>query len=389
MEDSFYFGLLRVSVAQILKGCGFDKCLPSVVNTLTALYIQYHQLVIQNVVTNHELKQASEYSIDDITRSLLDTGLIKYDFGESILAKRSPVNIGDNNKYVTKSVEAFRQWLDYSDTFEVSKRLTLVPDEMLRNLTDKRRIDGDDGDEKRRKKRRERQATGSFALFRQGENGGDDGEGEGDEELELEPEDRMPWLNYMMEKDIKLGQDYKYIDTVLFPQFEKYLSNPKFHPLTARNLDKYYAHVKKINEDDYIAADIEDEEDENTVATSTTAPGAVSGAASSALVSAAGVSAANANPVKVGAATASGSRVELSEELIRNLPYNIRYSKILVDDDLLKYVAKLETQPDEADAKDHSDAEEPYEDNVVVMDQVDVTHLNDEGIGGDNNLLFM
>lgn len=377
MEDSFYFGLLRVSVVQLLKGCGFDKCLPSVVNTLTSLYIHYHLLIIQNVITNRELKQTSEYSIDDVTRALLDAGLIKYDFGESILSKRPLLNIGDSNKYVTKSVDAFRQWLDYSDTFEVSKRLTLIPDEMLKNLMDKRRIDGDDGDEKRRKKRKERQAAGSFVLFKQGESGVGDGDVDGDDELELEPEDQMPWLNYMMEKDIKLGQDYKYIDTVLFPQFEQYLSNSKYHPLTARNLDKYYAHVNKINEDDYIAADIEDEDDEN-----------VQPAANTPAATAATTSGGPIIPTKVGAATASGGRIELSEELIKNLPYNIRYNKILADDDIHKYLSDKGKAPEESE---EGFDEEHYEEdnNVMVLDQVDVTQLNDEGIGGDNNLLFM
>ena len=48
MDESFYFALLRISIAQILKANGFDKCKPSTLNVMTDLYLQTFQMPLGN-----------------------------------------------------------------------------------------------------------------------------------------------------------------------------------------------------------------------------------------------------------------------------------------------------------------------------------------------------
>ncbi|CCF56476.1 hypothetical protein KAFR_0B01770 [Kazachstania africana CBS 2517] len=79
-NNDFYFGLLRISMLQLLKSQGFDKSKPTTVDTVTDLYIKFLNLLISEI---QKLARArcdlddSIIAIQDISQSFVNLGLIR------------------------------------------------------------------------------------------------------------------------------------------------------------------------------------------------------------------------------------------------------------------------------------------------------------------------
>ena len=78
MDESFYFALLRISIAQILKANGFDKCKPSTLNVMTDLYLQTFQNAIRESLKCSNMRTNSNSpELQDITQALINISILK------------------------------------------------------------------------------------------------------------------------------------------------------------------------------------------------------------------------------------------------------------------------------------------------------------------------
>ncbi|CAN3504139.1 hypothetical protein DICA1_F18228 [Diutina catenulata] len=253
MEESFHLGLLRVSIAQILKSCGFDKCKPSTLQVVTDLYVQYFTLLAREAVKCAQLRlRSNSVELPDVTQSLILAGAIK---GSSILGADPVPQTRDNYGYNTKSLSSFVDWVKYSEGFRVSRALNEVPLPLLTNLIEKRKLDLDDietDSERKKRKYQERQEFyNSLKLT-----GADDGLE--DDDLITE-KDRLPWVNYLIEKDLRLGHDLKFVHTPLSCEYTRFQNHPKYHP-SARQQTQLHQVVTGSDKSDHIVANIDGED---------------------------------------------------------------------------------------------------------------------------------
>lgn len=77
--SDFYFGLLRVSMIQLLKSHGFERAKPTTVDVLTDLYIRYFALLTAEIVRSAQAREDCDdtVALQDITLALQNLGVIK------------------------------------------------------------------------------------------------------------------------------------------------------------------------------------------------------------------------------------------------------------------------------------------------------------------------
>lgn len=75
----FHFGLLRVSIIQLLKSHGFDRAKPSSVDTLTDLYTRYLGLLTVEIIklAQSRMDLDDTIALQDITTAFQNLGIIK------------------------------------------------------------------------------------------------------------------------------------------------------------------------------------------------------------------------------------------------------------------------------------------------------------------------
>lgn len=345
MEESLYFCLLRISVAQIIKAAGFDKCKPSTLNTLTDIYIQYLKLILKECLKFSDNRiNSNQIEVQDVLQGLLSVGFIKpFSFESYTSFNDVPkyANLKDKNSnllknYNTKSIESFIEWLKYSDAFRVSKGLSEVAPDLIKSLIEKRKIDTDDTNEAEKRKRKYKEKQDYYNHFKLNDNGDSDGELDDNANEILQKAGQFGWLNYLIEKDLKLGHDFTFANSTLFKEFMKFQSNSDFHPNSGSNLqvEDFKEHLLNINKNDHTVLNIDEEEEEESIHPST--------------------------------------------ELMQLLPYNLKYDRCFLEDDLEEYIkykkSKEDLQPDKLVGEEFND------ENIII---------DDEGIGGDNNLMFL
>ena len=310
MEDEFFFSLLRISVAQILKALGFDKCKPSVLNIVTDLYIQYLRLLVQKAQKFATVRTSCPHAVDvpDVFQAFLATGTMRpLRFGST---DRKPC-LDDTN---TRSGEAFLLWLRYSDQYAVSRRLSEVPPSLIHNLMEKRREDTSSETDQERKKRRIKERQDFYNQLKQGEDATAEAMGGYVDDLdddEISAGDRLSWLTYLAQKDLKLGHNLKFVNSCLQDSLMDVQNNPRFHP--KRNdadnaLLSFQAHILNNTRSDYYVLQVHDADDQD----------------------------------------ASVFPSLLLKEL---LPYNVKYDLVLCDDRLELYIAYATAHRDEIQSR--------------------------------------
>lgn len=316
MEDEFFFSLLRISVAQILKALGFDKCKPSVLNIVTDLYIKHLQLVLGKAQKFALARTNCSNTIDvpDVLQAFLAAGTVKpLRFG-SIHSKDE---IDDSN---TRSGEAFYKWLKYSDQYTVSKKLSEVPSSLIHNLMEKRRIDTSAETDQERKKRRLKERQDFYNQLKQGEDVNQiEAMGRYVDELdedEISADDRLSWLTYLAEKDLKLGHNLKFVNSCIQDSLISIHNNPKFHPTSKdgeQALSLFHNHIVNNTKNDHIILQIHDVDTPQDEEIQTTlAP---------------------------------------SQQLKEYLPYNVKYNLVLCDDSLDQYITYASAHAEEIEER--------------------------------------
>lgn len=314
MEESFFFALLRISVAQILKASGFDKCKPLVLNAVTDLYIKHLQLVLSSAKKFSQARTncTNKMGAEDLVQALLDVQLIKPLSFESVLDPHDSAK-PPQLEYNTKSLESFVKWLKYSDSYRLSKRLSEVPTPLIRNLIEKRKIDTSTETDQDRKKRRLKERQEYYNQLKQGEESTQRMDGfnavEDFEEDEITSNDKLTWLSYLAEKDLKLGHNLKFLNTCIQDSLMDIQKNSKYHPTSKDSEGGYQSfqdHVHNLNKNDHILIHIQEAEE-----------------------------------LEEGMTT-----IIPSAQLKSALPYNIRYNDALVSDDLDQYLDYAEKHGD-------------------------------------------
>lgn len=313
MEESFYFALLRISMTQILKASGFDKCKPLVLNTVTELYIKYLELVLASAkkFSLSRAKCTNEMLPQDLVQALLDVQLIKPLSFESVLDPRDSTE-EPTPEYSTKSLESFMRWLKYSDSFRLSKQLCEVPTALIHNLVEKRKIDISAETDQERKRRRLRERQEYYNQFKHGEEHAQEDRTVDDlDDDEITTNDRLSWLAYLSEKDLKLGHNLKFANTCILDTVLSVYKNKKFHPPSKNGEDSFeflQNHILNYNRNDYVVLHIQEAEDDE-----------------------------------------AGTSVQPSNQLKETLPYNVKYSDALLNDNIEQYFKYAEEHPEEVE----------------------------------------
>ncbi|KAK6204942.1 uncharacterized protein RJT21DRAFT_117418 [Scheffersomyces amazonensis] len=372
MDESFHFALLRISITQILKANGFDKCKPSTLNVVTDIYIQYLKKLINQVkectTTKENIEVIDVFQALSLIESVKPSNFIKLPpkYNQNDLESSSILTDIDTQQKVsnTKSIESFKNWIEYSDPFRLSYRLNQLPSTLIKNLIEKRKLSVNDGEtdqERRKRKRKERQEYyNQLNLMDQNQSQAGIQDDDDDEDI-LTSKDRLLWINYLIEKDLKLGHDLKFINSSLETEFLKFQSNQKFHP------DQQNIQLHNLNKHDYIIINIDqnDKQDDDT------------------------------EQQQQNITTEQNiEAIRPSEKLTQLLPYNIKYDKTLLEDDLEKLINNNKNNnnnnkiSDNADDQIESGADHDISRDIIEQDDEDIL-IREEGIGGDNSLMFL
>ncbi|KAL6016298.1 hypothetical protein ACI3LY_005214 [Candidozyma auris] len=339
MEEAFFYALLRISIAQILKASGFDKCKPSTLNAVTDIYIKHFELVLNSAKKYGQARTRCTNVLEapDLVQALLDVQLIKPSTGDSILDPRDAAQ-DPQTEYNVKSLESFVRWLQFSDSFSLAKRLSEVPSSQLRNLMEKRKIDTSSETDQEKKKRRLRERQEYYNQLKSGEdpaNAQYGGMPEDLEEAEVTENDKLSWLEYLAEKDVKLGHNLQYMNTVLHDTVLPIHKNSKFHPSKDGEdaYKKFISHAQNSTRNDHVVVGIHDADNDN--------------------------------------GTDGAAVIQPSEKLKESLPYNIKYQDSLLNDDLQQYIDYAEkygfpATPVSANSPSSMDVDQSEEKNGVT-----------------------
>ncbi|SCU78670.1 LADA_0A06810g1_1 [Lachancea dasiensis] len=78
-NKEFHFGLLRISMIQLLKSQGFDKASVVILDAYTDLYVRFLQLLTLEVMrlSRSRMDEYEDVALQDISQALLNVGLLK------------------------------------------------------------------------------------------------------------------------------------------------------------------------------------------------------------------------------------------------------------------------------------------------------------------------
>lgn len=297
--EEFHFSILRISVCQLLKASGFDKCKPLVVNAVTDLYIQYLGLMLARC-QKFALARTNlgEVASEDVLQAMMELQLIKPSSFETVLdtqdqhPKLQASRRVQQNNYNTKSMELFVQWLQFSDQFSLAQKLSQVPKNFLLTLIEKRALSESNETDQDRKRRKLKEKQDFYNQFKVG---GTDNKDDDEEEEELRREDQLLWLLYLAEKDLKLGNSIKYLGTALEDDLVNLQSNKKYHPVEKDNENRFFVHLEALDKQNHLVLGVDEQ------------------------------------------AAEADERIEVPEKLASVLPYNVKYPDTLTNDDLSQY----------------------------------------------------
>lgn len=185
MEDSFQFSLLRISIIQLLKAQGFDKCKPSTLNVITDLYIRMLTALVQKCQNFSNLRNDRMQSMD-VLQGMVEMGLIKID---------------KDDTYNTKSVESLKNWLN-SLTFKTVQEINQVPSNLKQTIVENRKFKNDINEQNDKQNDKQKRKQDFYNNFGQGEINQDDEDQDQDLDIQIN------WLNYLMEKDSRFSNKH-------------------------------------------------------------------------------------------------------------------------------------------------------------------------------------
>ena len=227
MKEQFFYALVRVSVAQILKAAGFERCKPLVLNQLVEVYLLFFLLLVSRVQQFKEQRIVgpSEIHVLDLTQAFLDVGLLK----PSGFDGSSDRNDGSfrGHRYNTCTVDAFKEWVLYSLIFRTSKQLARVPPEYIASLLDKRSGELSNETDQDRKKRRLRQRQEYYNRFMSAL----PPDAPTQEQIPDDPaaEVSLSWLDYLVEKDWSWRNEPALASSVFLEQMQRLYQIPALH----------------------------------------------------------------------------------------------------------------------------------------------------------------
>ncbi|CDK25642.1 unnamed protein product [Kuraishia capsulata CBS 1993] len=102
-NEEFYFALLRISIAQLLRSHGFDKCSNKSLDILTDTYIRFMQLIVKNMA---KLSETRGQGIDDVTIQDLAEALVEV----KLIRPSSKLDPYDLSPFNATGVENFEKW---------------------------------------------------------------------------------------------------------------------------------------------------------------------------------------------------------------------------------------------------------------------------------------
>jgi transcription initiation factor TFIID subunit 3 len=76
MSSDFFFSLVRISCAQILRSAGIDRCSPSILNAVADILLRHLDLLSQTASRNARLSGRNEVVIQDVALAMEQVGLI-------------------------------------------------------------------------------------------------------------------------------------------------------------------------------------------------------------------------------------------------------------------------------------------------------------------------
>lgn len=227
MKEQFFYALMRVSIAQILKAAGFERCKPLVINQLVEVYLLFFLLLVLRTQQFREQRIGgpSEIHVLDLTQAFLDVGLLK----PSGFDGSSDRNDGSfrGHRYNTRTVDSFKEWVLYSLIFRTSKRLARVPPEYIASLLDKRSGELSNETDQDRKKRRLRQRQEYYNRFMSAL----PSDAPPQEQLPDDPaaEVSLSWLEYLVEKDWSWRNEPALASSVFLEQLQQLYQFPALH----------------------------------------------------------------------------------------------------------------------------------------------------------------
>ncbi|KAI5967674.1 hypothetical protein CANMA_002854 [Candida margitis] len=218
MEDSFYFSLLRISIAQILKTQGFDKCKPSTLDTLTSLYINYlTKLTSESINLSVTRTRTNSPEIQDVMQAMIDIGSVN-----ATQANRIHDEYFDESEYNTQSINSFKGWVMsyYGDQIRgIAKRKQRKED----NEGERNKMI-ENNEEQHTKQQQQQQPPPTphdfytqFTLANdinsKKTNNGNNAQEDGDDLSSTHHSNlnKLKWLNHLLDKDLKLGHRLKYL----------------------------------------------------------------------------------------------------------------------------------------------------------------------------------
>ncbi|CCD24275.1 Taf3p NDAI_0C06160 [Naumovozyma dairenensis CBS 421] len=133
-NKDFYFGLLRVSMIQLLKSQGFDKSKPTTIDTITDLYLKFLTLLISEITRIAQARAGNHNELLDQSVVLQDITLAMTNLG--IINPTNKLDVYDENPEVINDLGLikFKDWYENSLKVQNARIVALpVPELLLLN----------------------------------------------------------------------------------------------------------------------------------------------------------------------------------------------------------------------------------------------------------------
>ncbi|KAL3233649.1 Transcription initiation factor TFIID subunit 3 [Nakaseomyces bracarensis] len=103
-NEAFFYGLLRVSMLQLLRATGFDRALPATVDSFTDLYVKYLELLTGEVRSVMEARGGGGVAVQDLTLALQNLKAINPVDVLDVYGER------DLEASQVSGIESFKRW---------------------------------------------------------------------------------------------------------------------------------------------------------------------------------------------------------------------------------------------------------------------------------------
>lgn len=229
---------------QILKSIGYSKCNQKILNTLTQIYILYFKKLATQANKYSQIRGIS----NDVTekdvllsfvtnRFIIPNKYLSYDYDSNDWDSDLKICTNPLSLYNVRSLKSFFNWIKYNESLNVVRKFNHLPENLVLNLVNKRKLDFEnEGEQDKKKKYKEKQDYYNLhslnkSILNKNDYNKKNFDCDQNDNIEVKNliNSNFIWINYLIEKSLKFDSDLKFLETILCGEYMKFLDHYMLH----------------------------------------------------------------------------------------------------------------------------------------------------------------